>query len=83
MCGISSGKLGGNEVDFYIGYFGGSIKIGNRPYYLSSTHHDRLMSRERKYTILSREEIIKIFNGYSVKELSELIVDLVENGEEG
>ena len=71
MCAGSIAILRGEKVFVYMGHYGGNIKIGLDTYDVN-----------QKADIMTKEQFRNKLNLFTVQELSQLIVDLVENSGE-
>lgn len=71
MCAGSESKLGNEDVDIYMGYYGGSITVGDLHYSVNT-----------KETECTKEEMIAALGKYSKEELAACIVDLIDNSNE-
>ena len=77
MCAGSKTTIQGEEVGVYMGYYGGSMQIGDIDYDTG----DKDCSR--KNMAQNRRKLIIRLNTFTSDDLSEMIVQLVENSEEG
>mgnify|MGYP003334412637 CR=1 FL=1 len=73
MCGYSNSNDG--KIQIYFGAYGSHLKVGNKFYCQSYTEEFETISREEMYDLLS--------NQYTKEELIELLLQFVDNGEEG
>jgi len=73
MCAGSNAKIGETEIEVYMGYYGGSLYIGDKAY------HQIMTTGEN---VLSREEAIRLLTAYGAEALAVLLVDLIDNSEE-
>jgi len=71
MCGWSSGKINGVDANLDIGYYGGSIEIGDFKYGVGD------------YENGSKSELIAFFEKFDKIKIIEMLADLIENAEEG
>lgn len=71
MCGFSNTKIRDEHVGFYMGSHGGYIEIGDLKY----KQHDKDPDKMREFLDKLEE--------YGTNELATLIVDLINNSEEG
>jgi hypothetical protein len=69
MCGYSTGKLGNDKVYIALGYYGGSLEVGDVG----------IENGESK----NREEMRAILKKRKKDDLIDLLFELVENAEEG
>ena len=73
MCAISEVKLRESDVAVYMGYWGGSIKIGEEEYSTNPNDVDVTITRDRMTAILL---------SFDRFELADLLLRILENAEE-
>jgi hypothetical protein len=71
MCGGSEANILGKSVNVYMGYYGGSITIGDNTY---------SVNKEQGNTTAG--EMLEILSSYHPKELAQLVIDLIDNADE-
>lgn len=76
MCAGSDAKLNGIGVSLYMGYYGGRITIGDNAF-------EKADYKGHREDSLSPDEMVKFLSTFSASKLAQLIVDLVENSDEG
>jgi hypothetical protein len=74
MCAGSGAKIGELEVGVYMGYYGGSIDIGDIKYKVNEKDPEKEME--------GRAAVKAKLMEFSSEQLTELILDLVKNSDE-
>lgn len=69
MCGFSCATLGNEEVSLHIGHSGGKISIGSYEYCT--------------WGKCDKVELKEMLNAYTKQNLISMVLDLVNNGDEG
>lgn len=91
MCGLSEIKLDGKKCCLYLGYFGGSLSIGNTKYNPYDSNTNNWFESERacclklktdKKTKQQEQKIRTILTGLGTDKLIDLIIKFIKNGEE-
>ena len=69
MCAGSEGKIKDKEVDIYMGYYGGSLSVGDDHFSVNGGNK-------------TEEEMIEILSKYDSADLARLMVELVRDSNE-
>lgn len=72
MCASSETTLKGKAVSVYMGYYGGSLSVGNKTFSVNA----------KGEPTVSEEEMIGILAKHKAKDLARMIVELVRDSEE-
>lgn len=72
MCAGSNAKLGNKEVGMSMDYYGGSLTLGKLTY-----------EQNKDEKSCSAEEMTEALMKYKKKELISLMLDLIDNSDEG
>ncbi len=72
MCGYSKATINETSVSMHIGYLGGVLKINKEVIY--DTHYDEGVTRK---------EAMKQFRQFKKEELINILLDFIDNAEEG
>ncbi len=75
MCAGSSGKIGDKKCSIYMGYYGGSLRIGDALYTVDTADRERECMSET-------EMIDYMTKNYTAQEIATMIVQMVRDSDE-
>ena len=76
MCAGGNTTIRKEEVSLYMGYYGGSLTIGNLTYDVENE------ARNRDQKSCTRKEMMDKIKSFTKEEIAQMIIDLVDNSEE-
>jgi hypothetical protein len=76
MCGVSTAKINNEEIELFIGYYGGHIRHNGIDFKKDAWY------ASRDELELSKEEGIKNLSKFTKDELIDMIIQFVDNAEE-
>ena len=81
MCAGSEAKIGGVDVIVYMGYYGGSITLGDTQGKYRYNDKGRVKVWEDE-NLVSREEMATRLLKFKKREIVEMILELIDNANE-